>query len=119
METKKSICELVRQIVKEQTIKNQSELSNALNEKGVTVNQSTLSRTLKKMNVSKVAGVYQMPQIVSANSDYFDFINIISAGQNMLVVKTSPGSASRVAYQIDEAEIKGLAGTISGDDAIS
>lgn len=113
-----SMSNMIRKIISEQTIKNQNELSATLTKVGIEVNQSTLSRALKRMNVTKVDGVYQFPEIISDNSDYFEFLKIISAGDHMLVVKTSPGSASRVAYQIDGAGINGIAGTISGDDAI-
>ena len=37
---------------------------------------------------------------------------------NMAVVKTRPGYASAIAYNIDNAEIADILGTIAGDDTI-
>ena len=45
------------------------------------------------------------------------FISISFSG-NMAVVKTRPGYASSIAYNIDNDEIPEILGTIAGDDTI-
>lgn len=44
-------------------------------------------------------------------------LDVITA-QNLIVVKTSVGSASSVCIFIDNAQIKGIVGTVAGDDTI-
>src|SRR5690606_22688188 len=80
-----------------------------------------ISRSLAKLNVVKVDGYYQLPAIETVqieSQSNVGAIRILSAGDNMLVVRTGPGSASRFAFIIDNAHIPGVVGTIAGDDTI-
>ena len=45
------------------------------------------------------------------------FISINFSG-NMGVIKTRPGYASSIAYNLDNSEIEDILGTIAGDDTI-
>ena len=45
------------------------------------------------------------------------FISITFSG-NMGVIKTRPGYASNIAYNIDNSDIEDILGTIAGDDTI-
>ena len=45
------------------------------------------------------------------------FLSINFSG-NMIVIKTRPGYASSIAYNIDNSNIEEILGTIAGDDTI-
>ncbi len=119
-------------ILNTHVISNQDELQKALISEGVIITQATLSRDLKYLNVIKTAlsdGTYKY--IVSQSS--IDIVrkkekktqeannNIITeigfSGQ-FAVVKTRPGYANAVAYDIDTRGTEFIFGTIAGDDTI-
>ena len=83
----------------------------ALQERGSSNTQATLSRDLNRLGVQKIKGVYSLP---NQNSS----IQITPAGPNLMIVKTAPGHAMALAAEIDAAAFEGLAGTVAGDDAI-
>ncbi len=86
---------------------------------GFDVNQSSISRDFKELGVTKLAGVYRIIQIGTFQSPIKILIREIdTAGNNLLVVKTSSGGASAVAEAIDLESIEGVVGTVAGDNTI-
>lgn len=132
MKNKNDRMEAIRQIVSEIDVKNQEQLMAYLTDKGYSITQATLSRDLKKMKISKVANtygeyVYVLPNHtllkrgkenvqVSAQPRY-GFVSLTFSG-NIAVIKTKPGYAASLAYDIDNSDIPGVLGTIAGDDAL-
>src|SRR3989338_5374110 len=80
--------------------------------KHVDCTQATLSRDLNRLGVRKVHGVYSLPE------DKQMGLRIRTAGPHMLVIKTGPGGAMSLAFQIDQQNWEGLAGTLAGDDVV-
>lgn len=132
MKNKNDRLEAIRQIVSKQDVKNQEQLMNMLAERGFEVTQATLSRDLKKMKISKVANtygdyIYVLPNhtILKHGSESshhvsqprYGFESLNFSG-NMAVIKTKPGYAASLAYDIDNGEIEGVLGTIAGDDTL-
>jgi len=135
MKNKNNRLEAIRLIISEQDIKNQDQLLQVLNSKGYSVTQATLSRDLKKMKISKVANtygdyLYVLPnhailQKKSAgsqedtvlNQPRYGFVSLNFSG-NMAVIKTKPGYASSLAYDVDNHNLSGVLGTIAGDDTL-
>ncbi len=105
----------------------QEELREVLEQKGFDVNQSTISRDLKKLNAikgtdSKGRTVYRLSEN-SAETSFVsqsvpDLITNISYNDSMIVIHTSPGSASLVARHLDMNRPADILGTIAGDDTI-
>jgi transcriptional regulator of arginine metabolism len=83
---------------------------------GHTIDQSTVSRELRNLGVRKEAGVYQLPPPPDLGAPVHD-LRVTAAGC-LAVVKTDPAFASVLAKAIDAAEVKGVVGTISGDDTV-
>lgn len=110
-------------------ITTQDELLEYLKKEGFDVTQSTVSRDIKKLRLTKSLDSngkyrYQVPQtktITSANgfSNLFDS-SIISVeyAMNLVVIKTYSGMAQAVCAAIDSMEYDGVVGTIAGDDTI-
>jgi transcriptional regulator of arginine metabolism len=107
----------------------QEELVEALLRKKFSVTQSTISRDLRRLGVIKVntpegKTVYRLSQEqlslpISNSNGLRDLLVSIDHNDAMIVIHTSPGSASLVARHLDMMkQTLGLLGTIAGDDTI-
>ncbi len=133
MRVKSSRLDVIKQIISERRITCQEELLEALAKEGYKLTQGTLSRDLKLLKVAKAASVVGKSYYVLPNNTMYrrvretasvsdtqradGFVSLRFTG-NLAVVKTHPGYASRMAYDIDRAELEHVIGTIAGDDTI-
>jgi transcriptional regulator of arginine metabolism len=133
MKVKNSRLEALRLIISSQQLGSQDELLVALQKEGFKLTQATLSRDLKQLKVAKAASmsgnyVYVLPnetmykRVNTPNSiremmKVPGFVSINYSG-NMGVIKTRPGYASSIAWNIDNSDIPEIIGTIAGDDTI-
>jgi len=105
----------------------QEDIREMLEAKGFDVNQSTISRDLKKLGSikgtdSKGRTTYRLSD-TSHETNFLaqsmtDLILEITHNDSMIVIQTTPGSASLVARQLDINKPAGILGTIAGDDTI-
>lgn len=118
---------IIRKIIRTEFISSQEELIARLEECGVQITQSTLSRDLKFMHVAKVPHkekgyIYVLPNNmrsdVSISTNVTDNITDIAFSGNMCVITTKPGYASAVSVPIDSKGINEILGTIAGDNTI-
>ena len=133
MKTKSNRLEVLRMIISSRELGNQEELLNALQEEGFKLTQATLSRDLKQLKVAKASTlrgnyIYVLPnetmyKRVSTPGNIREmmsapgFISINFSG-NIGVIKTRPGYASAIAWNIDSSDLPEILGTIAGDDTI-
>ena len=133
MKVKNNRLEALRLIISSQQLGSQDELLLALQKEGFKLTQATLSRDLKQLKVAKAASmsgnyVYVLPnetmykRVSTPNSiremmKVPGFVSINFSG-NMGIIKTRPGYASSIAWNIDNSEIPEILGTIAGDDTI-
>lgn len=133
MKVKNNRLEALRLIISSQQLGSQEELLSALQKEGFKLTQATLSRDLKQLKVAKAATmggnyIYVLPndtmyKRVSTPGHIREmmqgagFVSINFSG-NMGVIKTRPGYASAIAWNIDGSEIPQIIGTIAGDDTI-
>jgi len=125
---KKKRLQAIRKIVSMNSLESQEELLSALREEGIFCTQTTLSRDLKQLRISKVRvrsghNVYALPregQFVSVPT--LEEINLtkwrLNFSANLMVVHTPPGHASIVAYDVDNAKHPMFLGTVAGDDTV-
>lgn len=133
MKVKKDRLEALRMIISSQELGSQDELLAALKEEGFQLTQATLSRDLKQLKVAKAATmrgnyVYVLPndtmyKRVSTPHSVREMMQVpgflsINFSGNIGVIKTRPGYASSIAYNIDNSHIEEILGTIAGDDTI-
>jgi transcriptional regulator of arginine metabolism len=133
MKSKNSRLDAIKIIISSKEIGSQDELLQELAREGFTLTQATLSRDLKQLKVAKAASmngnyVYVLPnntqykRIAAPQVDFHalrhDGFTSIDFSGNLAVIKTRPGYASSLAYDIDNANIKEIIGTIAGDDTI-
>ena len=104
-----------------------------MEKEGFKLTQATLSRDLKQLKVAKAASmngkyIYVLPnetmyRRVPSPRTAAEMLQTpghvsLNISGNMAVVKTRPGYASAIAYNIDNAHIDNILGTIAGDDTI-
>ncbi len=133
MKVKNNRLEALRLIISSQQLGSQDELLSALQKEGFKLTQATLSRDLKQLKVAKAASmsgnyVYVLPndtmyKRVSTPNSIRDMMRVpgfisINFSGNMGVIKTRPGYASSIAWNIDNSDIPEIIGTIAGDDTI-
>lgn len=127
MNPKSKRLSIIRKIIRSEYISSQEELIKRLEECGVQITQSTLSRDLKYMHVAKVPHkekgyIYVLPNssrddlVISPNIT--DNILDIAFSGNMCVISTKPGYASAISVPIDSKGINEILGTIAGDNTI-
>jgi transcriptional regulator of arginine metabolism len=127
MNQKSKRLSIIRKIIRSEYISSQEELIKRLEECGVQITQSTLSRDLKYMHVAKVPHkdkgyIYVLPNnsrddlVISPNIS--DNITDIAFSGNMCVISTKPGYASAISVPIDSKGINEILGTIAGDNTI-
>ncbi len=125
--------EVVKMIVSSQELSTQEELLRELERSGFPSTQATLSRDLRQLRIAKGLNedglqVYMLPekrrfQRVSDTHLTVQKMNRLGAlsvkfSGNMAVLRTPPGHAAHVAYDIDNAEISEVLGTVAGDDTV-
>ena len=127
MNQKKQRLSVIIKIIRSEFISSQEELIARLEECGVKITQSTLSRDLKFMHVAKVPHkekgyVYVLPNNTrndhSISTNITDNITDIAFSGNMCVITTKPGYASAISVPIDSKGIPEVLGSIAGDNTI-
>ena len=133
MKEKTRRLEAIRLIISSQQLGSQEELLATLQNEGFNLTQATLSRDLKQLKVAKASTlsgqyIYVLPnetmyKRVSTPSSIREMMKVpgflsINFSGNMGVIKTRPGYASAIAFNIDRSDIPQIMGTIAGDDTI-
>lgn len=115
----------IRDLVAGHEIASQEELRRLLYKRGHRVTQATLSRDMHELRLVKTSEGYKLPQgevaeafLPSVERLIHEFVYEVRTAQNLVVVKTSPGSAQPVSAAIDAEEWEEVVGTIGGDDTI-
>jgi transcriptional regulator of arginine metabolism len=97
---------------------------------GERVTQGTLSRDLREMGVTKwvdaeglqryvlPASLNTLPRAVNLEREFLNFVLGFKHTGNLLLVKTTPGTASAVASTLDHLSWEEILGTVAGDDTI-
>lgn len=118
----------IETVLRRGTIASQAQLVDALAARGVQVTQATLSRDLEELGAYKARAangrsVYRLPDDPPVTEQMLprmmsEFVHGVESSGNLVVVRTSPGSAAPVARAIDTAAVSGVIGTIAGDDTV-
>ncbi len=123
---------LIEEIISSKKISSQEELLNELIKKGYNITQSTISRDLNYLRVSKVRN-YLNDEYYTINRSSFEgkfidpekfkskfkesVVSVKRAG-NIIVVKTFAGEAQGAAAIIDGMNFVEILGTVAGDDTV-
>jgi len=112
-------------LVRQKALSRQEEIVEQMSRAGFEVTQASISRDIHELGLVKVDGRYVSranlaanapPNVPAAVVGMVDAVEPI--GSNLVVVRTTIGTASTVAVAIDDQQLGGVAGTIAGDDTI-
>ena len=119
-------------LVATRPVHSQEELATLLERQGFATTQATVSRDIKDLGLVKVPlkgdgddalFKYVVP---SAAVNYVsrlhrvvaELVTSVESAENLIVIKSGPGTAQMIASAIDEAQWPEILGTIGGDDTI-
>jgi len=117
--------EAILGLVAQQRIASQEDLQRALNHRGIAAGQATLSRDIHDLGLVKTEEGYAMRQggmpesvLPPVSRLVREFVLHVRSAQNLLVLKTTVGSAQPVAAALDSQKWPEQIGSIGGDDTI-
>jgi transcriptional regulator of arginine metabolism len=117
----------ILELVQRKPVASQEDLQRALGPLGFKVGQATLSRDIHELGLVKTADGYASSIALAAPAEpalppvsrlVREFVLDVRPAQNLLVVKTSVGSAQPVAAALDGEHWPEVVGSVAGDDAI-
>lgn len=133
MKSKNSRHQALRMLISSKELCCQDDVLKALAKEGYNITQATLSRDMKQLKVAKATNMSGKYFYVLPNETMYKrvsspkraaemlltsgFVSVNFSG-NIGVIKTRPGYASSLAYNIDNSGIPSILGTIAGDDTI-
>lgn len=120
---------VLKELIRRGEASTQEELCQALKQKKFDVTQSTVSRDLRRIGAIKAINsdgetIYKLPEDhqalpPQASQSLQMLITEIQANESLIVLHTTPGSASLLAWHLDGLKNQiGIIGTIAGDDTI-
>ena len=122
--------QLIETLIRQQQLSTQSELAAALKKLGCPVTQATISRDMHELGVQKGTDregriryiippqrVRRDPEEVLARVLRESGASVRGA-QNLVVVRSEPGTAPTVGLAIDDLERDDIVGTVAGDDTV-
>jgi transcriptional regulator of arginine metabolism len=133
MKIKDRRLEAIKMIISSKELGSQEEVLQELKKEGFELTQATLSRDFKQLKVAKAASMNGQYVYVLPNETMYKRVHkplsalemlqtpgfqSINFSGNIAIIKTRPGYASSIAYNIDNNNVKEILGTIAGDDTI-
>ena len=122
---------LVAKLIESQPVASQVALVDLLAAEGVAATQATVSRDLEDLGAIKVRmpggetayAIPALPKQQQAPEDHLrrvfgDWVVEVTRSDNIVVIRTPPGSAHVVASALDRSGLQGVLGTVAGDDTI-
>ncbi len=123
---------VIKEIINSKKVSSQEELVKELEVRGFSVTQSTISRDLDELRLTKVRNHLQQ-EYYSLDSRFYrenmfnyekfgskfkESVLSVSKAQNILVIRTYPGEAQGTAAILDGMNFVEILGTVAGDDTI-
>lgn len=121
----------VLEIISGRAISTQFELANELRKLGYQVTQATVSRDIKELGLVKVpasggaycyalaSGQQQLGEVnIRMQRLFRDSVVNMDSSENLILIRTLPGTAHAVASCIDGVRWPQVIGTVAGDDTL-
>jgi transcriptional regulator of arginine metabolism len=122
---------VIARLIEQHVVRNQMELVELLAREGVGATQTTVSRDLEDLGAIKVRlpggdsayAIPEMPKAQVAPEDHLrrvfgDWVVEVAHSDNLVVLRTPPGSAHVVGSALDRAGLAGVLGNVAGDDTL-
>lgn len=121
----------IARLLEQEAVSSQGQLVDLLAADGIVATQATVSRDLEELGAVKVRmgggeSVYAVPELPKdriAPEEHLrrvlgDWVVEVAHSANLVIVRTPPGSAHVVGSALDRAGMRGILGTVAGDDTI-
>ncbi|MBQ2113847.1 MAG: arginine repressor [Selenomonadales bacterium] len=120
----------IKEIVEQNIIETQEDLAEESRKQGIEITQATVSRDIKELMLSKVPSgdgryryAFPMEKNVMFSQSrmarmFQDSVTGFDFSENIIIIKTLPGTAQAVASTIDHVKWPRIIGTVAGDDNI-
>ena len=119
----------ILELIQQNNVETQEELSAYLEREGYQVTQATVSRDIRELKLTKIAtdnGRQKYAVIADADIGMLEkYARVLREGyvsmdiaQNILVIKTVSGMARAVCAAIDAMKMNEVVGSIAGDDTL-
>ena len=120
----------IREIIENRVVQTQEELADMLRNEGIDVTQATVSRDIKELMLIKIPsgdGNYKYGFPPDQNVIYSpsrmerlfrDSVTGIDFSENLIIIRSLPGTAQYIASTVDNAHWLEILGTVAGDDTV-
>ena len=111
--------DVIRELVRSESIRTQRDLVDMLKNRGFACTQATVSRDTAEMDLQKLPeGAYVLSEDMHLQKMLSEFVVGATAAENLIVIRCDPGTASAVAFALDDVELDHVVGTVAGDDTV-
>jgi transcriptional regulator of arginine metabolism len=131
MATKVQRQQAIAEVIAKSEVTSQPQLVAMLKKRGISATQATVSRDLEELGAVKVRTsqgdtAYAIPEFEPDRIAPLDqlrrvlseWVADVQVSDPIVVIRTPPGCAHVVASALDRSRLKGLIGTVAGDDTM-
>ena len=109
----------IRDIVRGKSIRTQRALVDELQAIGFNCTQATVSRDIADMGLRKLSeGIYVLAEDLHLQRMVSAFVMSVDRADNLVVIKSQPGTAPGVAAAVDAASLPEVKGSVAGNDTV-
>jgi transcriptional regulator of arginine metabolism len=121
----------IGELIDHDVISTAAQIVTLLHEEGIAATQATVTRDLQELGTVKIRDENGTRRIIFASSpklapaplDHLrrmmgEWVVSIESSLNLVVVRTPPGCAHVVASALDRSALRGVLGSVAGDDTI-
>jgi transcriptional regulator of arginine metabolism len=112
---KRAIDQAVLRLISQHAVPDQATLLTLLADEGIKLTQGTLSRRLARLSIRKRSGRYQ--RVVNTSQPIPPY-SVAQSSPNLLVLQTHHGLGQALAMRVDRNSVRGVVGTVAGEDAL-
>ena len=109
----------IRDVVRGKSIRTQKALVDQLQALGFNCTQATVSRDIADMGLRKLQeGIYVLAEDLHLQRMVSEFVTNVDQADNLIVIRSQPGTAPGVAAAVDAASLPEVKGSVAGDDTV-
>jgi len=109
----------IKEIVRSKSIHTQRALVEELQDMGYNCTQATVSRDIADMGLRKLPdGIYVLSEDLHLQRMVSEFVIGVDQANNLVVIKSQPGTAPGVAAAVDAATLPDVKGSVAGNDTV-
>lgn len=109
----------IRDVVRGKSIRTQKALVDQLQALGFNCTQATVSRDIADMGLRKLQeGIYVLAEDLHLQRMVSEFVTNVNQADNLIVIRSQPGTAPGVAAAVDAASLPEVKGSVAGNDTV-